>query len=85
MSNEITELEMRDCYYIYRAMHDGVCPQCGNHGQPIKFECGELGLQCPECNFTITKPEIEAITSKSEKILKRRLESFNRVRRVLVQ
>jgi len=26
---ELSKEEMRDCYYILRAMHDGACPKCG--------------------------------------------------------
>lgn len=80
--NKITEIEWRDCYYLYRAMHDGVCPQCGYVSDKADLEdyMGNLTCQNSYCNFTMTAFEIEAILSRSKSILKRQLNSFNKVR-----
>ncbi len=82
---DITETEWRDCYYIYRAMHDGVCPKCGKHGNSELFESihSVIALCCPRCDFHMTRTEVESITIRSEDILQRRLESFQRVREQL--
>jgi len=80
--SRITETEWRDCYYLYRAMHDGVCPQCGHTADIEDMEDHMGNLTCPSyvCKFTMTAMESEIILSHSEKILERRLESFKRVR-----
>jgi len=85
MSATITETEWRDCYYIYRAMHDGVCPSCGHHGAGEAFESihRTIAVCCPNCDFHMTSDEVERVTKRSEHILKRRLESFDRVRGLL--
>jgi DNA-directed RNA polymerase subunit RPC12/RpoP len=73
------ELEMRDCYYVYRALHDGVCPDCGTHGKPEQFEKGSL-LQCPDCGFHMTGKERDEILSHTKEILKRRVDNFMKFR-----
>lgn len=80
--SRITEAEWRDCYYLYRAMHDGVCPQCGHTADIEDIEDYMGNLTCPsyKCDFKITSLESEIILSHSEKILARRLGSFKRVR-----
>jgi len=78
---QITDTEWRDCYYLYRAMHDGVCPKCGAAGEEDIFHSEKFGyLQCMQCSFTMAKRAIDAILKRSGEILKRRLESFERVR-----
>ena len=78
----ITELEWRDCYYLYRAMHDGVCPQCGHVEEIEDMEDAMGNIECINefCGFTITAIEGEAILSQSAAILERRLGSFKNVR-----
>ncbi len=80
--SKITEAEWRDCYYLYRAMHDGVCPQCGNISDVEDMEdyMGNLVCENYECGFTMTALESEIILSHSKEILARRLDSFKRIR-----
>lgn len=55
---------------VFRAVHDKVCPQCGNRS--LYFyngaSCGvapavaiEEAWHCPNCPFTITEQEVRAL------------------------
>lgn len=81
MSN-ITESEWRDCYYLYRALHDGLCPRCGHVAEYGDLEdyMGNLTCENHECGFTMTAIESEIILSHSKEILKKRLDTFDKVR-----
>lgn len=76
----MTETEIRDCYYIMRAMHDGACPSCGHVAIPEEFETRELHLECPKCLFVITNLELRGIKKITHEAVKRRVESFERCR-----
>ena len=73
----MNDQEMRDCYYILRAMHDGACPSCGHMGEEEKFKDRHGNLQCPECHFNVLKSQIDRIQEFTSQVLKRRLESFH--------
>tara|TARA_Y100000034_G_C6875031_1_gene400037 strand:+ start:1502 stop:1765 length:264 start_codon:yes stop_codon:yes gene_type:complete len=81
----ITEKEMRDSYYIMRAMHDGACPSCGHLGEPEQFVVQGFCLMCPECNFSMTAKEIRGIEKVTAEVLKQRLESFDACREELAR
>lgn len=80
--SKITEAEWRDCYYLYRAMHDGVCPQCGHTAdiEDIEDYMGNLSCKNYVCDFTMTALESEIILSHSKDILAKRIDSFKRIR-----
>lgn len=45
---------------IYRAVHDGVCPSCGND----MFLDDTVGLhQCPLCRFTVSSGDMMRMRS----------------------
>ncbi len=80
--SKITEVEWRDCYYLYRAMHDGICPKCGHVAEHGEFEdhYGNMNCSSYECDFMMTALESEVILAHSEEILKKRLDTFKKVR-----
>ena len=79
---KITESEWQDCYDLYRALRDGVCPQCGHIAEVDDIEdfMGNLTCESYVCDFTMTALESEIILSHSKEILKKRLDTFQRVR-----
>jgi predicted RNA-binding Zn-ribbon protein involved in translation (DUF1610 family) len=81
--NGMTEVEWRDCYYVLRALHDGVCPDCGTHGSPEDFEHpvrGKVHLKCPQCGYGLMQDEIERILKLSKVLLKRRTDAVRKMR-----
>ncbi len=75
---DITDVEWRDLYYLYRALHDGLCPNCGHEDNLIvKYH------RCNGCGFSMSDKQVSAILAKSKEILKRRLTSFDRVGKAL--
>jgi len=82
MSNisNIPEEDYRHIYYVFRAMHDGVCASCGHSSPAPVFKVAD-SLVCPKCDFNITPTEIQAIEEViAPKTLERRLEAFKRHR-----
>ena len=84
--SEVTfsEQEIRDSYYVMRAMHDGACPECGHTGEPDMFVAGSA-LRCPECNFVIIGAELEGIRRSTRKTMLRRVASFAGCRKRLAE
>ena len=87
---ELTDKEKRDVYYIYRAMHDGICPSCGEEvsKQERLFKYDEeygndYDLWCCGCGFQIVWEEIQAIKDIGPEAVKSRLETLKRVREKL--
>lgn len=76
----MTETEIRDCYYVMRAMHDGACPNCGHIATPKEFETRDFSLVCPDCYFKISNVELKGIKKITAEAVKRRVESFERSR-----
>jgi ribosomal protein L37AE/L43A len=73
----MTNKEKRDVYYIYRAMHDSVCPNCGS----TRVDDVVNGdISCRRCGFTITAIEATAIEGIGVEAIKGRLDTFQRVR-----
>lgn len=79
--DQLNDSEQRDCYYVFRAMHDGTCPHCGNS---CFNEQDKEDLKCPVCKFEITGPETQAILDAVPDILKRRMDSYRKFRGVEV-
>jgi len=77
---EMSDTEIRDCYYVMRAMHDGACPHCGYTAETFE---NTNGLMCPECEFTMTNPELQGIKKITQQAVKRRVESFEACREIL--
>ena len=84
--NKITKNEWEDCYTIYRAMHNGICPQCGyvSNKEDMEDYMGNMACQNSICEFTMSALEIETILLRSKRILKKQLNSFNKVRSILI-
>lgn len=80
----LTDKEKRDVYYIYRAMHDGVCPSCGFTAPREDFMFG-CGLKCQNCEFEITADESIAIESIGVDAVSQRLATFKSVRDQLIK
>ena len=77
---DLTDAEWRDCYYVYRALHDGVCPSCGYHGNTHEFSNWPEGVRCPNCDYHLTQDEIDTILPMSSRLLKRRLDAVEKMR-----
>jgi len=73
------DIQMRDCYYILRAMHDGACPNCGFTDTQDSFIYGD-GLRCLKCLFEITEKERIALEKLTPLVLKRRIDNFKKWR-----
>lgn len=73
--------DARHIYYVYRAMHDGSCPNCGHTEESFHQLSG--GMVCPNCAFEITADEAEGIEKLVPEVLKMRVESFKRYRHLL--
>ena len=80
----LTDEQIRDCYYVMRAMHDGACPQCGHVADGATFEWNQ-GYQCPKCCFQITGPELAGIRKLSARAVARRLTGFHAARAKLAE
>jgi hypothetical protein len=73
------EAEWRDCYYVYRALHDGVCPNCGHHGDTEEFQTVS-GVRCGHCEYGLSHAEVKDFLSRSQQMLKRRLDAVEKYR-----
>lgn len=73
---QISPEDARHIYYVYRAMHDGSCPNCGH--TDTSFHRLDGGMVCPSCAFTITKAEAHGIEGLVPTVLKVRVEAFKR-------
>ena len=80
----MNDQQIRDCYYVMRAMHDGACPACGHTDKPSAFEF-EDGLECPECRFRICCDELKGIKKQTVQAVKRRVDSFHECREELAK
>lgn len=81
---KFTSQEIRDSYYIMRAMHDGACPNCGQTDSPEAFEEGGT-LTCYECWFYISEDELIGIKKVTAATMVRRIDSFSDARARLAE
>ena len=67
--------QLRDAYYVLRAMHDGACPKCGHTGEAESFKKGDC-LYCPHCAFHMSGKVIAGIKAMVPDIMERRVKNF---------
>lgn len=72
----LNEQEVRSIHIVYRALHDGICPQCGLSA--VK------SYKCILCGFQLSEVEVDVIEELlNRRALENRLKEFNRLRHIL--